>query len=687
MGFYLTSPWFAAGLIAAAFPVILLFTRAATREKVVFSSVYFLKSVTIAARKRVEWKRLLLLFLRIFALTLLALAFSRPFRHAGQPLWDEIAGKNFVFYLDDSAGMQYAEGGIRIWDQAKHKIRSEVMSAGRAQYSLYTFAESVRPVIVHERSRRKFLEKLDALLPTDAPSNFTQLSQSIRAACSEGRSARQCYVVSDFYGPKDMLESLKPARILPVRPAAFRNFYIKKFMLPPYPLVAGREENLLVFYGSTGMTRALAELTLWVDGEKAGSQTVNLRDSPEGVAAFPFTFSKAGPVKINIRSGSDGLSVDDDWEETVHVQNPLKALLIRARQVDHPFQSPDFYFLQALMSSESGSEEQSWIRFVHKGTADAEDEVLSEYDFVFLTDEADLSGEYLSRLRYFMKSGGSVVFLPSSGRIAASSATAAQINQFFSGRLQDAETVREKKKIFWGPVDYSETLFRAFDPRSQGGLEKVRVYRYMPYIEERGSTGNVLLWLNGTWPGLVERYVGSGRLFIWTVGLRPEWTDLPRDPLFVPLILEFVKYAGRVQPPLILYADAGATVELPVSAVSETKRLAVQAPGGTENFIYADRGGRFVLDHLLKAGSYSWEKEDRMHQVIVRVPQQESQPLQEADLEAYELQATAQSALAKSEAPRKVYFHAACFFGVLMLLILESLVAARLYPVQGASSS
>ena len=50
-------------------------------------------------------------------------------------------------------------------------------------------------------------------------------------------------------------------------------------------------------------------------------------------------------------------------------------------------------------------------------------------------------------------------------------------------------------------------------------------------------------------PALVERSHGQGKVVVWASSLDEYWTDLPLQPVFLPLVHELAKYVGR-------YADA-----------------------------------------------------------------------------------------------------------------------------------
>src|ERR1044071_3694692 len=84
------APFFLAGALAVAAPVIFHLIRRTTRERTVFSSLMFLLPTPPRLTRRSRLEHWLLLLLRCLALALLAFGFARPF--VKQSAADDIAG-------------------------------------------------------------------------------------------------------------------------------------------------------------------------------------------------------------------------------------------------------------------------------------------------------------------------------------------------------------------------------------------------------------------------------------------------------------------------------------------------------------------------------------------------------------------------------------------------------------------
>ena len=75
----LLSPWFLAGAVAAALPIVLHLLKRNPDVRVKFAAVALLREAPAESADRRHLRELLLLALRVAVLLLLAVAFARPF--------------------------------------------------------------------------------------------------------------------------------------------------------------------------------------------------------------------------------------------------------------------------------------------------------------------------------------------------------------------------------------------------------------------------------------------------------------------------------------------------------------------------------------------------------------------------------------------------------------------------------
>ena len=78
------APWFLAGAVAVAVPVILHMLRREQTPALAFTAVRFLRQAPREQHRRRELRDIWLLLLRMLALIVLALAFARPYLKSGE---------------------------------------------------------------------------------------------------------------------------------------------------------------------------------------------------------------------------------------------------------------------------------------------------------------------------------------------------------------------------------------------------------------------------------------------------------------------------------------------------------------------------------------------------------------------------------------------------------------------------
>ena len=119
----LLSPFFLAGLVLIAGPIIAHLIRRATKDRIEFSAIRFLAPSKPRLDRRSRVQHPLLLLLRCLIVAVLALAFTRPYwTQTAPPVTSATQPRIVVALLDRSASMRTGER----WDEAKSRVESLV---------------------------------------------------------------------------------------------------------------------------------------------------------------------------------------------------------------------------------------------------------------------------------------------------------------------------------------------------------------------------------------------------------------------------------------------------------------------------------------------------------------------------------------------------------------------------------
>src|SRR6186713_2355074 len=122
------APLFFLGLAAVAVPILVHLILRERKEVIYFPSLMFLRKIPYQSVERRRIHNWLLLLMRLAAMALIVIAFSRPF-FKQDPLQAAVAttgAREVIILLDRSASMGYADH----WEKAKAEARKVVAGLG-----------------------------------------------------------------------------------------------------------------------------------------------------------------------------------------------------------------------------------------------------------------------------------------------------------------------------------------------------------------------------------------------------------------------------------------------------------------------------------------------------------------------------------------------------------------------------
>jgi hypothetical protein len=704
MGLFFAAPLYLAGFLSLAVPFLLLFTKARTSQKTPFSSVQFLRSLTEKATRTIEWKKMLLLVLRLLLLACLVLGFSMPFfSKSGWRLYGR-PKVHHVLVLDNSYSMNYFEEGRSLFDRAKDKARAfaqQKIQDGDL-VSLYAFNRELEPVVTSSRGKKEILSALDGLWCSELPSDFDGLPAALRKVLErEKELPAAVHLFSDFAaanaeeraGIERFLAQEKKIALdtIVLEPREYINFAVEDVVLPDHPFLPGKEEEVRAHYRSWGMRPgSKVVLDLWSGGTLVQSQEIAVPENGKGWASFRVRFPGPGRYPLKIESSADALQPDNVRYAIANVHDPLRFFLVEDKTYERPFESPYYYWMLALSSFGGPEEEEKWFRIAKSRGADLRPLDSEPYDLVLLADVESLGPKDLNSLQSYVKRGGTVFFAPGSRFARGNYRKDAYLEKILGGRLGEPEQPGAARQFHLRPVDYGHPMLRIFDQGRQGDLGRIPFSSFTPYLaaEGEGDDRRILLWFEDRWPALVEKKTGKGKVFVWTTSLGQEWTDFPKSPLFVPFVFEFLKYAVQKSWTHGPVYQAGDEAVLARESAAAKSSVIVKDPLGEQTTLYTDARGELPPVVLDKTGIYEWFEMGQESAVwksfAVNVAVRESDPLYVDPLGTRAETpkpgtATAGNAASLTE---KNFFYLPFFAAVLLLLLAEAWVANRFYQPQ-----
>ncbi len=138
-------PLYLAGLTALSLPLIFHLVRRTPRGRQEFSSLMFLSPTVPRLTRRSRLDQIVLLLLRLAALALVALAFSRPFlREAASLSFADLTGKRLAILVDTSASMKRGD----LWQQAVKAAEKQLDDLNpQDDVALFAFSDRLRTIV------------------------------------------------------------------------------------------------------------------------------------------------------------------------------------------------------------------------------------------------------------------------------------------------------------------------------------------------------------------------------------------------------------------------------------------------------------------------------------------------------------------------------------------------------------
>ncbi len=507
----------------------------------------FVRRIPHRSFRRRTLQNLLLFAARTLALILLCLAFARPFFPVNASGRSALTGsRGRIVALDVSASMGYEGVFPRALLAAEQAIR-ELNPADPVGVLL--FSDQAQGVVPPSTDHAKAIAVLRTATPGMRATRFAPALRMAGDWLNELKvDRREVLLITDgqtggLPGVADV--SLPPGTTIAIRSvaAATPDSAAVTDTTVEYSKEADRSFAIvtarLIHQGPAPMT---VNATLEVAG-----RTIEKREVPlPARGSFDLTFSRAplpsGASKARIVLGKDGLGADDTFYFVMGGGGDLGVLLID--------ESP--YVARALEIGDRPS-----FNILRRSTLEARD--LAGRSLVVLGDlTRELSLSASSAVALFVREGGGVLITTPLVSIRGEAAG------LLPGSWGESVSRLADRGASLGFVDLDHPALFAFKQARGSDFSRARFLQYRRWKAESGPAAiglRILARFDDGREALVEAPFGAGRVVAFMSPLDGVMSDLPVQPLFLPLIHELARYASaHKEAPL--YHRVGSAVDL-----------------------------------------------------------------------------------------------------------------------------
>jgi len=304
---------------------------------------------------------------------------------------------------------------------------------------------------------------------------------------------------------------------------------------------------------------ALKELpvTLRVDGKPVTKGLVDVPAHGRAQKRFFHVFqpsaseSDIGVHEVIAELGPDALTADDRRFARVEVRRDLRVLLVDGDPRTSRRDDEVFYLETALRP---GDRDDSQLDVTTVAPDELANRRLADFDVVFLCNVKTPDGAALHD--YVRHGGGLFIALGDNvdpdayndalGDLLPQPLQALRTVGATAADRDDGERLAGGNGQRLGRVDRNHPLLAPLgESHAAEALEAARFSRYALFRPTAETQRQVLLHFADGAPALIESHLGEGRVLLWASTIDRDWTNLPIQPAFLPLVQQATRYLAR----------------------------------------------------------------------------------------------------------------------------------------------
>jgi hypothetical protein len=536
------NPLFLIGGLTAAVPILLHLIRREHARKIEFPTLMFLRRISKRTIRYQKLRHLLLLLLRVLALILIVLTFTRPYLGSNQkPAAIGRAATAHIILLDNSMSMGYQDR----WQRAKSAAADIVRSSGPGdKFAVLEFSDRTAALIELTSNSAEALSSIGAAELTD---QSTRYGQALRAAetftLDAGTARRVIHLITDFQksGWASEEQDFRLSAGIELQPVDvgadnYSNLTIRDVRIAETGL--GGSMIIKASPVNFGLRdRKNVQVSLFLDGKKISVKRIDLpRGSSQGIE-YPAPGMIAGIHPVFLEIEDPELARDNRFYMTLENRARTPVLAVESPAAGKRIS----FFLSNALNIDALSP--------YKLSVVAPQNLQMSGELLVWNNASGGDSTLQRKLKDFVISGGGLIV------ILADSTHYADFNRSFGSWLPVKARERSSTQragfrpgddyMLMTDVQMDHPIFRPFSKPHSGNFSSARFYRHATMIMESGAEAPAR-FENGD-PALIAMNVGKGRVLIFTSSADDESNDLYLKAVYAPLWQQMLRYLENFQ--------------------------------------------------------------------------------------------------------------------------------------------
>ena len=564
--------------------------------------MHLLQEVIKQKKRRVIFEQWLLLLMRIVLPIILAMCLARPVMTAMRSL-PGFGKTSLIVLLDDSFSMRAPGSGGAPMDQAKAAIQRMIEGLPRgSDVQVVLAGGAARPLLDQATTTLDLVPKaLGDVTALAGPMSANDAFQAAAAALGKATNGtREIVVMSDFqqadwkaFAEGASLPALEAVLKQVPKPAITfyhlnnditENLSIASLELSALVAAEGQPVGARVRVKNHGK-RLWQDVALHLEADGTRLRTTRITVPAEGEVTLSLThsFDKVGDHSLGVRLEGDTLTEDNAAQSIVHVRHQINALIVDGHPGNEPLSgAADFIELALSPNMAAAANSKDLVITAKVDEKRMREDDLRGKEVIILANVDRLQGRRFTDLEKFVKDGGGLLV------VAGPDIDQQWYNREFY-RNGDGLYPAQIKGL--GSVGAGENPARVLMQRfthpattyfndARGGRLQDAEFRTWIKWEFKEDSVKTLFSLDRGAPLIIEKTVGRGRVIAIATSANSEWTNLPLQMVFVPLVQRLVSHLAT--------QGAGDAAQI----VGQPVRVGLKDGKGDEAFELTDPSGK-----------------------------------------------------------------------------------------------
>ena len=574
------APLFFVALAGLAIPVLIHLIQREKKQIIRFPSLMFVQRVPYRSIQRRRIHNWLLLIVRLSALALIILAFSRPFFERTELPPAGTGARELVVLLDQSYSMGFGDR----WERARAAAYNAINGLGAADRGSVVLFSSGAEIALRSTASGERERLTAAVAEAKTTDGSTRYAPALKVAGSilaeSPLPRREVVLVSDFQrgGWRGEEGARLPAGATVTAVTIGGNDDAPNVSVTAVSFARSTFSNQeRVAVTAVVVNRSMRSLTggqlsLEIGGRPVQTQPLNVEAASSASVTFDPVTVGAASIRGTVRAGNDALAADNVFNFVLAPTQPVRVIVVDRGGSG----SAALYLTRALAIGDAPRFET-----VVKQPDTVSDDDLRRASTVVLND-ITVPAALGRRLARFVETGGGLLVA------LGPRASWPQDVDILPAAVQAPVDRTRGDAARIGTLEYGHPVFEPFRAPRSGDFAGARIYGYRAVAPS--PMAQILARFDAGAPALLERRTGTGRVLLWTSSLDLAWSDFPLKPVFLPFVHRAVRHLSAYAEPApwstvgqVLDASFGASGAQPLNGVVITpsgRQMPVDDEGG-----------------------------------------------------------------------------------------------------------